>query len=87
MPISLLHRREKKKLDPEKKERGALECENSWEEEIKTKYIYIYRNWAFHNLFLTKKKIDMVKTKIELLRIVKRRNITYLKIKMRPCSG
>ena len=29
----------------------------------------------------------MVKTKIELLRIVKQRNITYLKIKMRPCSG
>ena len=49
-------RKKKKKLDPEKKEREALECENSWEEEIKTKYIYIYRNWAFHNLFLTKNK-------------------------------
>jgi hypothetical protein len=80
--ISLLHRRERKKLDPGEKERGALESENCWEEEIKTNiyiYIYIYIEiWAFHNLSLTKKKkiknkIDMVKTKIELLGIVKQR--------------
>ena len=41
-PISLLHRRERKRLDPKENERETLESENCWEEEIKT--IYIYRN-------------------------------------------
>ena len=36
-PISLLHRRERKrKLDHGEKERGAMETKNCWEEEIKT---------------------------------------------------
>ena len=30
-------------MDPREKERGAMESENCWEEEIN---IYIYRNWG-----------------------------------------
>jgi hypothetical protein len=43
-------------LDPGEKERGALESENCWEEEIKTKYIYIYRNWGLSQSLFDKKK-------------------------------
>jgi hypothetical protein len=41
-------------LDPGEKERGALESENCWEEEIKTKTKKNIEIGAFYNFSLTK---------------------------------